>query len=72
VCGHIAPPFANYLPPSSSPTTDPGTKWGCVFHLRPTGDHAKAVCVNRKASGGTTVIRPEWHYFDNAWWQVDD
>jgi hypothetical protein len=40
--------------------------------LNKAGDHARAVCVNRKGEGSMTVIRPQWHYFDNDWWQVDD
>ena len=42
------------------------------IEINAAGDHARAVCVNRKPEGGMTVIRPQWHFFDNDWWQVDD
>lgn len=40
--------------------------------LNKTGDHAQASCLERKATNQTTITSPQWHYFDNDWWQVDD
>ena len=34
-------------------------------------DHATARCVG-KSGARTVVTSPQWHYFDNAWWQIDD
>jgi ferric-dicitrate binding protein FerR (iron transport regulator) len=36
------------------------------------GDHAVAVCAKIHGENRMTVIKPQWHYFDNDWWQVDD
>jgi hypothetical protein len=36
------------------------------------GAHAKAECVTRKTDRGMTIIWPQWHHFDNDWWQIDD
>ncbi len=40
--------------------------------LNKTGDHAQASCLERKATNQTTITSPQWHYFDNDWWQIDD
>ena len=36
------------------------------------GKHAKARLLTGKAPGSMKGSFPEWHYFDNDWWQVDD
>ncbi len=36
------------------------------------GAHAKARLVLIKQGNGKVVTSPQWHYFDNAWWQIDD
>ena len=36
------------------------------------GNHARAECVQRKNPRSMTITRPQWHYFDNNWWQIDD
>jgi ferric-dicitrate binding protein FerR (iron transport regulator) len=36
------------------------------------GKHAKARLLTRKAPLSMKGSFPEWHYFDNDWWQVDD
>ena len=36
------------------------------------GTHAKAKLIQTKTSNGQVITSPEWHYFDNGWWQVDD
>jgi len=36
------------------------------------GAHATAKLVQTKAAGGTVISSPQWHYFDNDWWQIDD
>jgi hypothetical protein len=40
--------------------------------LNETGDHAVVSCVERKGPRLTTITTPQWHYFDNDWWQIDD
>jgi hypothetical protein len=39
--------------------------------LNQAGDHATARCVSKNGNR-TVVTTPQWHYFDNAWWQIDD
>ncbi len=36
------------------------------------GHHAQAQCVSRKTERSMTITTPQWHYFDNDWWQIDD
>jgi hypothetical protein len=36
------------------------------------GTHAKAKLVQTKDNNGTVISSPQWHYFDNGWWQIDD
>jgi hypothetical protein len=36
------------------------------------GTHAKAKLVQTKNGSGKVITSPQWHYFDNGWWQVDD
>ncbi len=36
------------------------------------GHHAQAQCVARKSERSMTITTPQWHYFDNDWWQIDD
>jgi len=36
------------------------------------GNHARAECVRRKTERSMTITTPQWHNFDNDWWQVDD
>lgn len=36
------------------------------------GMHARAQCVRRKGPRSVTITTPQWHYFDNDWWQIDD
>jgi ferric-dicitrate binding protein FerR (iron transport regulator) len=36
------------------------------------GKHAQAECVRYKSETSMVITRPQWHYFDNDWWQVDD
>ena len=40
--------------------------------LNEAGDHAVASCVERKGPKLSTITTPQWHYFDNDWWQIDD
>ncbi len=40
--------------------------------LNEAGDHAQAECVLYESMNRIVVIHPEWHYFDDDWWQVDD
>ncbi|UCD51669.1 MAG: hypothetical protein JSW27_03375 [Phycisphaerales bacterium] len=36
------------------------------------GTHATAKLVQTKTGHGKVITSPQWHYFDNAWWQIDD
>lgn len=36
------------------------------------GHHAQAQCISRKTERSMTITTPQWHYFDNDWWQIDD
>jgi ferric-dicitrate binding protein FerR (iron transport regulator) len=36
------------------------------------GDHARVTCVTFKGENRFVVTDPQWHYFDNDWWQIDD
>jgi len=40
--------------------------------LNETGDHAVASCVERKGPKLSTITTPQWHFFDDDWWQIDD
>jgi len=40
--------------------------------LNDASDHAEAECVRYENANRIVVIHPQWHYFDNDWWQVDD
>ncbi|MBM4023809.1 MAG: hypothetical protein FJ280_00155 [Planctomycetes bacterium] len=36
------------------------------------GRHARAQCVRRESETTLVITTPQWHHFDNDWWQVDD
>ena len=36
------------------------------------GKHAQAECVRCKSETSIVITKPQWHFFDNDWWQVDD
>ena len=36
------------------------------------GQHARAECIRRKSENHIVITRPQWHHFDNDWWQIDD
>jgi len=36
------------------------------------GDHAVATCVSRHDENRMTLHTPQWHYWDDDWWQTDD
>jgi hypothetical protein len=36
------------------------------------GKHAKARLLTGEVAGRIRGSSPQWHYFDNDWWQVDD
>lgn len=36
------------------------------------GKHAQAQCVRRSGETSMVITTPQWHFFDNDWWQVDD
>ena len=36
------------------------------------GRHAQAECVRRESENSIVITTPQWHFFDNDWWQIDD
>jgi len=36
------------------------------------GRHAEAQCVHRESENTIVIATPQWHFFDNDWWQIDD
>jgi ferric-dicitrate binding protein FerR (iron transport regulator) len=52
--------------------TEPGQVYVRSVELSGDGEHARAVCVQRKSEHHMVITRPQWHYFDNDWWQIDD
>ncbi len=36
------------------------------------GKHAQAQCIRRTGETSMVITSPQWHFFDNDWWQVDD
>ncbi len=36
------------------------------------GRHAEAQCVHRESENTIVITTPQWHFFDNDWWQIDD
>lgn len=50
----------------------PVTVYVRSVELSADGTHAKAECVQRKSERRMTITRPQWHHFDNDWWQIDD
>jgi len=36
------------------------------------GRHAEAQCIHRESENTIVITTPQWHFFDNDWWQVDD
>lgn len=40
--------------------------------LNENGDHAVARCIEYAGENHIIGHNPQWHYFDNDWWQVDD
>jgi len=52
--------------------TEPVTVYVRSVELSADGAHAKAQCVTRKSERHMTITTPQWHHFDNDWWQIDD
>ncbi|MBN2183043.1 MAG: FecR domain-containing protein [Sedimentisphaerales bacterium] len=40
--------------------------------LNENGDHAVARCIEYPDENHIIGHTPQWHYFDNDWWQIDD
>lgn len=43
-----------------------------VVELSEDGKHARADCIRYKSENSVVITEPQWHFFDNDWWQVDD
>ncbi len=52
--------------------TEPIVVYVRGVELSQDGQHARAECIRRKSANHIVITRPEWHHFDNDWWQVDD
>ena len=57
---------------SSVNITEPIKIYVRSVELSSDGNHARAQCVHRKSQRSMTITRPQWHYFENDWWQIDD
>lgn len=52
--------------------TEPTTVYVRNVELSDDGNHARAECISRKSPTHMVITRPQWHQFDNDWWQIDD
>lgn len=52
--------------------TEPITVYVRSVELSANGAHAKAECIRRKSETHMVITRPQWHHFENDWWQIDD
>ena len=52
--------------------TEPVTVYVRSVELSADGAHARAQCISRQTERRMTITRPQWHLFDNDWWQIDD
>lgn len=52
--------------------SEPTTVYVRSVALSDDGTHAKAECITRKTERSMTITKPQWHHFDNDWWQIDD
>ena len=57
---------------SSVNITEPVKIYVRSVELSADGNHATAECVRRKSHNHMVITRPQWHCFDNDWWQIDD
>ena len=57
---------------SSVNLTEPIKIYVRSVELSADGNHARAACVRRKSQSHLVLTRPQWHCFDNDWWQIDD
>jgi len=51
---------------------EPGDVYLRDIELSADGRHATAKLVMSRDRGGMISSSPQWHFFDNDWWQVDD
>jgi ferric-dicitrate binding protein FerR (iron transport regulator) len=52
--------------------SEPITVYVRSVELSADGAHAKAECIRRKSETHMVITRPQWHHFENDWWQIDD
>ncbi len=52
--------------------TEPVKIYVRSVELSADGNHAWAECVRRRTRNHMVRTGPQWHYFDNDWWQIDD
>jgi ferric-dicitrate binding protein FerR (iron transport regulator) len=69
--GHVASPEELGKIVGSSLNSSDGEVYITSIVLNEAGDHARGKCVC-KSQNRTVIMSPQWHYFDGAWWQVDD
>ncbi|MBP7050358.1 MAG: FecR domain-containing protein [Phycisphaerae bacterium] len=43
-----------------------------VVELSKDGKHAQANCIRYKSENSVVITTPQWHFFDDDWWQIDD
>lgn len=57
---------------ASSGLNGSGKLYVRAVELSAPGDHATVTCVRRESENHLVITAPQWHHFDNDWWQVDD
>jgi ferric-dicitrate binding protein FerR (iron transport regulator) len=73
VCGDVAGPqdLAQRFV-SSGGLNSSGKLYVRAVTLSEDGRHAQAECVGYRSETSMVITNPQWHFFDNDWWQVDD
>ncbi|MCL5280323.1 MAG: hypothetical protein M1376_10500 [Planctomycetes bacterium] len=57
---------------SSGGLNDSGKLYVRAVTVSEDGQHAQAECVRYRSETSMVITTPQWHFFDNDWWEVDD
>jgi ferric-dicitrate binding protein FerR (iron transport regulator) len=57
---------------SSGGLNDSGKVYVRAVTVSADGKHARAECVGYRSETSIVITNPQWHFFDNDWWQIDD
>jgi hypothetical protein len=69
--GHVQSPAELAKIVGGSLNSSDGEIYITAIVLNEAGDHARGKCVNQ-SQNRTVIMSPQWHFFDGAWWQIDD